>query len=166
VRVRRTVAALAITSITATGLAVATNVATPPPAEGAVVKKRLVAMTKSLNVAREVHRGYDRDKFNHWIDADGDGCDTRREVLINEATRDPKVGSGCSFTGGQWFSYFDGVTTRDSSTFDVDHMVPLAEAWDSGARSWTADTRQRFANDLIDKRAPGRGHRLIEPVQV
>jgi hypothetical protein len=43
--------------------------------------------------------------------------------------------------------------TRDSTAFDIDHMVPLAEAWDSGAKRWTADTRRRFANDLGDGRA-------------
>jgi hypothetical protein len=36
---------------------------------------------------------------------------------------------------------------------DIDHMVPLAEAWDSGARGWTSRTRLRFANDLGDRRA-------------
>jgi hypothetical protein len=152
-RFQRTVTAFAVTLLTSTGLAVVTDVATAPPAEAAVVKKRLVAMTKALKVTREVRRGYDRDKFQHWIDADSDGCDTRREVLIAEATIDPQVGSGCSFTGGKWFSYYDAKTTRDSSTFDVDHLVPLAEAWDSGARRWTADTRKRFANDLGDNRS-------------
>jgi len=139
--------------VTASGLTVVTDVATAPLAEAAVVKKRIVAMTKALKVTREVRRGYDRDKFNHWIDADRDGCDTRREVLIQEARIKPKVGSGCSFTGGKWFSYYDRKTTRDSSTFDLDHLVPLAEAWDSGARRWNADTRKRFANDLADKRS-------------
>jgi hypothetical protein len=42
--------------------------------------------------------------------------------------------------------------TRDSTGFDVDHMVALAEAWDSGAKRWTAGTRKRFANDLGDRR--------------
>ena len=44
------------------------------------------------------------------------------------------------------------MTTLTSSGFDVDHFVPLAEAWDSGARRWNAATRQRFANDLRDPR--------------
>jgi hypothetical protein len=132
---------------------VVTDVAAPVPAEAAVVKKRLVKMTRDLKVAREVRRGYDRAKFNHWIDADSDGCDTRREVLIQEARVKPTVTAGCDLRGGRWFSYYDGVRTRDDSSFDVDHMVPLAEAWDSGARRWNARTRNRFANDLVDKRS-------------
>ena len=42
----------------------------------------------------------------------------------------------------------DGDVTTDPSTFDIDHLVPLNEAWQSGAWKWNADTRKRFANDL------------------
>jgi Lamin Tail Domain/Protein of unknown function (DUF1524) len=84
--------------------------------------------------------------------ADGDGCDTRDEVLIAEATRAPEIGPDCSLSGGKWFSYYDKQSTTDPSTFDIDHVVPLAEAWDSGARAWTASTRKRYANDLRDPR--------------
>jgi hypothetical protein len=69
-------------------------------------------------------------------------------VLIAEATTKPHVGSGCQLSGGRWFSKYDGVTTTDPSTFDIDHFVPLAEAWQSGAWRWNADTRKRYANDL------------------
>ena len=101
-----------------------------------------------LTVQPEVAGGYDRDLFRHWIDADGDGCDTRREVLIAESTTPVSVGSGCSLNGGTWVSAFDGESTTDASKFDVDHFVPLAEAWRSGAHSWDSTTRQNFANDL------------------
>lgn len=108
---------------------------------------------RSLPVAAEVRNGYDRDKFHLWIDADHDGCDTRNEVLIAEAVTDPTVGSSCTLTGGRWFSYYDRLYTTDPSSFDIDHMVPLAEAWDSGARTWTSGTRELYANDLGDRRA-------------
>ena len=58
------------------------------------------------------------------------------------------MGTGCSIVGGTWFSAYDGVTTTDASSFDIDHMIPLKEAWDSGAHAWTSDRRQAFANDL------------------
>ena len=101
-----------------------------------------------LRVEPEHIGGYDRDLFRHWIDADRDGCDTRREVLIAESTTPVQVGTGCSIIGGTWFSVYDGVTTTDASSFDIDHMIPLKEAWDSGAHAWTSDRRQAFANDL------------------
>ncbi len=103
---------------------------------------------RGLTIAPEQSSGYDRDLFRHWIDADRDGCDTRREVLIAESLTPVRVGSGCSLTGGRWFSAYDGVETTDASTFDIDHVVALKEAWDSGANSWTAERREAFANDL------------------
>lgn len=97
----------------------------------------------------EVRIGYSRDLFGPWIDADGDGCDTRREVLIAEALVPPKVGSRCLLSGGEWSSRYDGIgETGSGSGFDVDHLVPLAEAWDSGASSWNPARRRDFANDL------------------
>ena len=113
---------------------------------------RLRAAVRELEVGRERRDGYDRDLFgSDWTDADGDCRDTRDEVLAQES-REP-VGSGCDVTRGQWLSYYDGVTWSDSSDVDIDHMVPLAEAWDSGARGWTSRARLRFANDLGDRRA-------------
>lgn len=91
--------------------------------------------------------GYDRSKFRLWT-SQGNGCDTRDTVLIAEAVKKPTVGSGCTLDGGEWFSKYDGLTTTDPSTFDIDHLVPLAEAWRSGAWKWDADTRTRYANDL------------------
>ena len=59
-------------------------------------------------------------------------------------------GSGCSLSGGRWYSYYDGVSQTSSSALDIDHLVPLAEAWDSGARTWSASRREAYANDLGD----------------
>jgi hypothetical protein len=56
--------------------------------------------------------------------------------------------TGCTVTAGQWYSVYDGVSTTDPSSFDVDHVVPLAEAWDSGAASWATSRRELFANNL------------------
>jgi hypothetical protein len=105
-----------------------------------------------LSGAAEVRTGYDRDLFTHWVDGDGDGCDARREVLIAEADDPVTVGPGCSLSGGRWFSYYDGVSWTDTGRIDIDHKVPLAEAWDSGARDWSSSTREAFANDLGDYR--------------
>lgn len=125
------------------------------PAAGRPVaaEQTLGSLVGQLVVARERNRGYDRDKFVHWVDGDGDGCDTRDEVLRQEAKRAPAVGSGCSLSGGRWFSWYDGERVTDAGDLDIDHLVPLAEAWGSGARTWSARTRQRFANDLRDRRS-------------
>ena len=106
-----------------------------------------------LPVATEVRTGYDRALFQHWIDADGDGCSTRNEVLLAEADDPPTVSGTCTLSGGRWFSYYDRVSWTSTSDLDIDHMVPLAEAWDSGARTWTSTVRRDFANDLGDHRS-------------
>jgi hypothetical protein len=139
---RRSLAAVAI------GLAVAcVGSAAVVPAQAAT-KVSSRALLRDLVVSGEHGRGYDRSKFADWQDADGDGCDTRDEVLISEAIDGPTVGVGCRLTRGVWFSRYDGVSTTDPSTFDIDHLVPLAEAWQSGAYRWTAGTRARYSNDL------------------
>ena len=111
------------------------------------------ANTLQLVVADDKTTGYNRSSFKHWIDADRNGCNTRAEVLIEEAVVKPKVGSKCALTGGKWFSAYDGVEVTSASKLDVDHMVPLAEAWRSGAWKWSAAQRQAYANDLSDARA-------------
>ena len=103
-----------------------------PPATAA--PRPLLAQLAALTVRAEQPRaGYDRSLFRHWVDADGDGCDTRREVLIAEAVTAPTIGAGCALSGGRWRSVYDHATETGSGRgFDVDHLVPLAEAWESG----------------------------------
>ena len=102
----------------------------------------------TLLVAAEDRTGYDRSLFRHWIDADGDGCDAGREVLIQEALVAPTISAGCVLSGGEWSSAYDGFTFSNPSDLDVDHVVALAEAWDSGASGWDPARRESFANDL------------------
>ncbi|WP_067439214.1 HNH endonuclease family protein [Nocardioides jensenii] len=112
----------------------------------------LETAVSDLPVQTEVRTGYDRSKFNHWVDADGDGCSTRNEVLLEEADDPPTRSGTCTLSGGRWYSYYDRVSWYAPADIDIDHMVPLAEAWDSGARTWSAAERERYANDLGDYR--------------
>jgi len=112
---------------------------------------RLRDAVQELRVAGETNAGYERSKFKHWVDADDDCQHTRAEVLVQEST--VATTGGCTITTGKWFSYYDRRTWTQASDVDIDHLVPLAEAWGSGAKAWTAGTRQRFANDLADRRA-------------
>jgi hypothetical protein len=113
----------------------------------------ILSVLATIPVMNEHPQGYSRSLFKHWIDADGDGCDTREEVLIAESTSKAQVDPyGCKVIEGDWFSPYEGATYTQPSNLDVDHMVPLKEAWDSGAWNWTASQRQAFANDLTDPR--------------
>jgi hypothetical protein len=92
--------------------------------------------------------GYSRDRFPHWIEQP-DGCDTRETVLKREGTG-VQTGQNCHVTSGQWVSPYDGKTYTDATRMDIDHVVPLADAWRSGAKNWTDEKRKQFANDLAD----------------
>jgi len=139
-RLRRSTAVISVLTLAISYSLVSTSIAAPARVSTPV------DLLKELNVTTEPYRtGYDRDLFTHWVDADGDGCDTRREVLVEEALVAPK---NCLSDTGSWLSVYDSVTTKNAQKFDVDHVVALAEAWDSGAASWTASRREAFANDL------------------
>ncbi|MEU8682169.1 HNH endonuclease family protein [Streptomyces sp. NPDC048611] len=114
---------------------------------------RLADAVGRLKTATESRTGYERTKFHLWIDADHDGCNTRSEVLIAEAVKKPRRGSACRLTGGTWLSTYDGKTLTNARQLDIDHVVPLAEAWDSGASKWSADRREAYANDLGAQRS-------------
>jgi Protein of unknown function (DUF1524) len=89
--------------------------------------------------------GYSRERFPHWRSV-GTGCDVRDKVLERDGTGIKK--NGCNVTGGTWLSAYDGLTLTELDKVDIDHMVPLANAWRSGADKWTDQKRSDFANDL------------------
>lgn len=90
--------------------------------------------------------GYSRDRFEHWI-SQSDSCDTR-EVVLKRDGEMVLTDAACRITQGSWFSVYDGKTVSDPSELDIDHMVPLANAWRTGAKEWTDAQRKAFANDL------------------
>ncbi|MEV8048974.1 HNH endonuclease family protein [Streptomyces bacillaris] len=108
----------------------------------------LADAVRQLPLADESREGYQRTSFKHWVDADKDSCNTRMEVLIAESRVEPTVADQCKVVAGEWYSYYDGVTLTAPGGLDIDHMVPLAEAWDSGASGWSAARREAYANDL------------------
>ena len=136
-------------ALLAIGVSALGTVAAPAQA-ATTVKVSLRTAIRDLPVAAETPAGYQRTKFKLWIDANGDCQNTRAEVLIAES-KVPTTG-GCTIETGKWFSYYDRAIWTNASDVDIDHLVPLAEAWASGAKTWNADTRMRYANDLRDPR--------------
>jgi hypothetical protein len=117
----------------------------PSPARPKVSSRTLLGQ---LPKAQEAPRGYRRTLFGGWADSDGDGCSTRAEVLVTEAQRPPLMTESCGLTGGRWFSTWNGIARSDLSLVGVGSAVPLAEAWQSGARRWSPTTRRALTNDL------------------
>ncbi|AXB45602.1 HNH endonuclease family protein [Amycolatopsis albispora] len=90
--------------------------------------------------------GYDREQYPHWS-AHENNCNTRELVLKRDGT-DVRTGSDCAPSSGTWTSPYDWETWTKASDVDIDHVVPLGHSWVSGARSWTKERREQFANDL------------------
>jgi hypothetical protein len=132
-------------------LATLTLVAMPAPsasatAPGIPTKTTAQAELNALTVrSQETMDGYSRDLFPHWTSSGG--CTTRQTVLKRDGI-DVAVDSNCQPVSGRWYSPYDNVTLYSASDVDIDHVVPLAEAWRSGSRHWTTDKRRSFANDL------------------
>lgn len=111
----------------------------------------------SLLVVAEAAPGddYDREaQFGDWVEQ-GDGCDTRAVVLRTESLRQTEQVSACTITTGKWISLYNGKTYRNAygGLVQIDHVVPVKNAWISGAVAWTQATRVDFYNDLADPRA-------------
>ncbi len=114
-----------------------------PEAEAADLERRrsVIGLFERLRVEAEHRSGYDRDAvFGGWLYSGG--MSTRERVLAAERLAD-----------GSWHSAYDNVVVADASKLDIDHLVPLAEAWESGGYAWTAATWRRFGNDLGDPRS-------------
>ena len=127
-------------------VALAPVVATPAQAASGV---NALMLLQQLKVLPNTHQAdYNRGFFNLWIDANGDGCNTRAEVLKAESVVPAGYHGTCTIDSGRWLSPYDGVVFTQGSKLDIDHLVPLAEAWRSGAWHWTASTREAYANDL------------------
>lgn len=113
--------------------------------------------TKQVNITAQVEvikpQGkYHRKKFKHWTDEDKDCKNTRAEILeqrsLSKVTyRTRKNGKECVVLTGKWEDYYFPETLQNASDIDIDHVVPLKEAWLSGASFWKAKKRESFAND-------------------
>jgi hypothetical protein len=118
------------------------SAALPTPVSAATARTYLA----SLTVKTESRTGYERDLFPTWITISGT-CNTREYILKRDGSN-VVTDSACVSTSGSWYSVYDGATWSAASDVDIDHLVPLAEAWDSGASAWTTAQRQGFANDV------------------
>ena len=99
--------------------------------------------------------GYDRELFHWRDDVDRNGCDTRNDVLRRDLTAITlKAGTdGCVVLEGTLEDPYGGdeiAFDRADSEVDIDHVVALSDAWQSGAASWDDDTRRAFANDPLN----------------
>src|SRR4051794_5955721 len=134
--------------------------ATAAPSSTLAAPSSALAALAAVEVKGRAPRiGYNRDLFGSgWVDTDHNGCDTRNDILSRDLTgetykpgthdcvvlsgtlTDPYSATAIAFTRGQGTS--DGV--------QIDHVVPLSDAWQKGAQGWTAAQRTAFGNDPLN----------------
>lgn len=130
---------------------------TPPSAAGA---RRVLATLTAVERWPPGLPAYRRVAFGEpWRDVDGDGCNQRDDVLLRDAVSArvrPQGGCDHDVVAGTWHDPYTGrrlalADLKDpdqAEAVQIDHVVPLAEAWRSGASAWSARRRERYANDL------------------
>ena len=97
---------------------------------------------------------YKRSLYTHWTDDDRDCQNTRAEVLIRDSTTtnlEFKSEAQCLVLKGEWIGPYSGNTFTIAKDLDVDHVVPLHNAHESGAWAWTKAKRREYANYLVDQ---------------
>jgi hypothetical protein len=156
-RVARTL----VVSLALVGAAPSAVLALPPsPPSASKSRSALAELTVHGHISTS---SYKRSKFGTgWI-SQGNGCTTRDRVLLRDGL-DPTAGSGCAVTATHRRSVYDGLISTVRGRVDIDHIVPLANAWVSGASKWSRARRVAFANDLAERRA-GDAAELLTPGQ-
>ncbi|KAG6031782.1 hypothetical protein E4U19_007879 [Claviceps sp. Clav32 group G5] len=118
-----------------------------PLAPGVPSKSAARSLLNGLEVADPISGdGYSRTKFPTWDTIKG-ACNTREFVLKRDG-KNVVVNDDCVAESGSWVSPYDGLRFDQASKLDIDHMVPLKNAWISGAANWTTAERRAFANDV------------------
>ena len=126
----------------------------PPPQD-----RRLLWRSPVAPIPTDIAE-YNRSQWKHWADEDGDCQDARQEVLISESLVEVTFESErkCRVGTGRWFGAFTGIYVEAPGDLDIDHLVPLKNAHDSGGWDWSSDRRQEYANYLGDTNHLVRGH--------
>lgn len=100
--------------------------------------------------------GYSRDNFPHWLDASvwgwpvapDNSCDVRNAALYRDG-QNVTISASCVVQSGRWLDPYTATWYYNKSDIDIDHLIPLAEAWRSGAKTWGDTQRRTFANDRL-----------------
>jgi hypothetical protein len=166
-RFRAAIAAVLVTAAAGCGATLATIDTAPLTAQGVPAAAQpageAAAALELLPVkGRAPNTGYDRDQFGPaWKDVDRNGCDQRNDVLardlIDETFR-PGTNNCIVLTGtlhdpytGTTIAFQRGQTTSDD--VQIDHVVALSNAWQTGAQQLDPTTRELFGNDPLNLQA-------------
>ena len=119
----------------------------PPSAERPATTLTITIASIPMDIAE-----YNRSQWKHWTDEDGDCQDARQEALISESLVEVTFESErqCRVEAGRWYGAFTGAYIEAPGDLDIDHLVPLKNAHDSGGWAWSSVRKQEYANYLGD----------------
>jgi len=117
----------------------------------------LTALNKLPVKGRAAKTGYSREQFPHWKDPDKNGCDTRNDILKRDLTKVVFKAdtNNCKVISGKLLDPYSNKSisfdlSKSASTIDIDHVVALSNAWQTGAFQLTLTQRTNFANDPLN----------------
>lgn len=91
---------------------------------------------------------YERKLWKHWIDRDSNCLNTRQEILKARSLQPVKLNKkGCIVISGKWNDYYFPEDHSASNKVEIDHLIPLKNAHQTGGYSWSKQQREIFAND-------------------
>lgn len=121
--------------------------------------RAIVALDELIVKGRAPKTGYDRALFGSpWSDVDRNGCDTRNDILARDLAVKEFAGSNdrCIIVAGILNDPYSGERIEfargpvTSLAVQIDHVVSLSNAWQTGAFRWSAEKRRQFANDPLN----------------
>ena len=138
-------------------LALALMLFAPSSAVAAEPPTAISILNKLEVKGRAAKTGYTRSQFPHWSDLDRNGCDSRNDILkrdlkvivFKDGTRDCKVISGELVDPFSGRKVLFNLNTA-ASNIDIDHIVALSNAWQTGAAYFDKDARSSIANDPLN----------------
>ena len=138
-------------------LALALMLFAPSSAVAAEPPTAISILNKLEVKGRAAKTGYTRSQFPHWSDLDRNGCDSRNDILkrdlkviiFKDGTRDCKVISGELVDPFSGKKVLFNLNTA-ASNIDIDHIVALSNAWQTGAAYFDKDARSSIANDPLN----------------
>lgn len=115
--------------------------------------EELLKILTNLKVAPDCKLGkYSRKNWKHWITEEKGGYNTRQKVLLEESLINPMVKKGSKkIIKGRWYGAYIDKLFNNPSDLDIDHLVPLGEAYKSGGCHWSKEKKKEYANYLKHK---------------
>jgi hypothetical protein len=135
----------------------ASNAAETSTATKSQYETALKTLNKLPVKGRAAKTGYSREQFPHWKDPDKNGCDARNDILKRDLTKVTFKAdtNNCKVISGKLLDPYSNKLisfdlSKSASTIDIDHVVALSNAWQTGAFQLTLTQRTNFANDPLN----------------